>query len=213
MERNLTLILVGATGLVGSHVLGLALDNPHVGRIIAPTRRPLPAHNKLHAPLVDYENLQIQCDLWRADAVICTLGTTIGIAGSPEAFHHVDYDYPLLVANVAHAAGTPVYVLNSATGAHVNSRFFYNRVKGELERDMAHVGFKSLTFVRPGLIDGHRNEFRLGERFLAGTLKLIGWLLPKGWRLNPAPKIAQALLDAALSPQPGIHIVKSDQLI
>nr|WP_235001387.1 hypothetical protein [Nitrosovibrio sp. Nv4] len=64
----------------------------------------------------------------------CTLGTTtIRTAGSQTAFRRVDHDYPLAVAQRAHAHGTPTYVLNSAIGADAGSRFFYNRVKSELE--------------------------------------------------------------------------------
>ncbi|MBF3912872.1 NAD-dependent dehydratase, partial [Burkholderia pseudomallei] len=42
---------------------------------------------------------------------------------------------------------------------------------------------------------------------------LFGPLLPRGWRLNPAQRIAGALLDAALNPAPGLHVVVSDQLV
>lgn len=125
----------------------------------------------------------------------------------------VDHDYPLAVARLARRHGTQTYVLNSAVGADAASRFFYNRVKGELERDLAGLGFTSLTFVRPGLIEGHREEFRVRERFFIVALRLLGPVLPRRMRLNPAGQIARALLDAARNPQPGTHVVASDQLI
>lgn len=211
-EGAATLLLVGATGLVGRHVLEFALADPRVGRVTAPTRRVLPQHFKLHAPLVDFDVLPAQADWWRADAVICTLGTTMRTAGSPEALRRVDYDYPMAVARLARTAGTPIYVLNSAIGADAKSRFFYTRVKGELERDLAGLGFDSLSLVRPGVIGGDRDEFRLGERIMIGVLTIAGPLLPRRWRLNPAPKIARALLDAALSPEPGMHVVSADRM-
>lgn len=206
------LLLAGSTGLVGSHVLQLALADRRVSAIVAPTRRGLPAYPKLLAPVVDFDALPAQAEWWRADAVICTLGTTMREAGSEAAFRRVDYDYPLAVARLARQHGTPAYVLNSAIGADAASRFFYNRVKGELEKALADEGFTSLTFVRPGLIGGHRQKFRAGERVSQFVLGLAGPLLPRRWRLNPAERIAQALIEAALGPKPGMHIIASGQL-
>jgi len=207
------LLLVGATGLVGRHTLTLALADPRVEAVVALTRRALTAHPKLCNPQVDFDRLPQDADWWQADAVICALGTTMRTAGSEEAFRRVDFDYPLAVARLARAHGTSTYVLNSAIGADAGSRFFYNRVKGELEQALTGQGFESLTFVRPGVIGGHRDEFRLGERMMAMGLTLAGPLLPKRWRLNPAPQIASALLEAAVRPKPGVHVVTSDRMI
>lgn len=206
------LMLVGATGLVGSHVLRLALAENRVSQVIAPVRRALPAHPRLLAPVVDFEALPEEPSWWAADAVICALGTTLRTAGSQEAFYRVDHDYPLTIARRAREHGTMTYVLNSAIGADNGSRFFYNRVKGETERDLATLGFRSLTYVRPGLIGGDRQEFRAGERLATIVLHLIGPALPRQWRINPAERIAAALIDAAVVGNPGVHVVASAEL-
>ena len=207
------LILAGATGLVGRHVLARALADPRVTHVVAPTRRPLPAHPNLDAPLVDFDALPADAAWWRADAVICALGTTMKTAGSRDAFRRVDHDYPLAIADLARRHGTPVYVLNSAMGADAQSRVFYNRVKGELESALRTRGFASLTLVRPGLIGGDRDERRLGETLATHVLRTLHPLLPRKWRINPAERIAEALLDAALDPPAGVHVVASDALV
>lgn len=207
------LLLVGATGLVGGQVLAQALAEPRVTAVAAPTRRALPTHAKLRNPLVDYEQLPPEADWWRADAVICTLGTTIKKAGSQAAFRRVDLDYPLAVAGLAQRHGTPTYVLNSATGASPTSRFFYNRVKGELEQALKGLGFASLTLVRPGLIGGQRAESRPAERAGQIVLGALGPILPRAKRLNPAPRIAQTLLAAALAAPPGVQVVGAADLV
>lgn len=206
------LLIVGASGLVGSHVLRLALADERVSEVVAPVRRTLASHPKLLAPLVDFEQLPADALWWAADAVICALGTTMKLAGSREVFRRVDHDYPLAVARLARQHGTPTYVLNSAVGADAQSRFFYNRVKGELERDLAGCGFASLICVRPGLISGPRQEFRLGERAAECVLKALGPLLPARWRANPADNIAREMLEAAIVARPGVHIVRSEVL-
>ena len=160
-----TLLLVGATGLVGREVLRLALADPRVKHLTAPTRRPLAAHSHLTNPQADFDALQADAPWWKADAVICTLGTTIKKAGSKEVFHLIDHGYPLAVARLARAHGTSGFALVSSTGADPHARSFYLRSKGELERDLDSCGFPSLTLVRPSLIGGRREESRPAERF------------------------------------------------
>lgn len=207
------LLLVGATGLVGREVLRLALMDARVSRVVAPVRQPLPPHSKLDAPLIDFDRLPPDASWWQADAVICTLGTTMKVAGTRQAFRRVDHDYPLAVARLALAAGAPAYALNSAAGANAASRIFYNRVKGELERDLQALGFASLTHVRPGLIGGERAVARAGEGAALRVLRVLGPVLPRRWRINPAPRIAGALLEAAIRAAPGVHVVTSEQLL
>ena len=206
------LILAGATGLVGRHVLALALEDPRVDIVIAPTRRALPDHPRLRAPLVDFDRLPEDADWWQADAVVCALGTTIKAAGSRDAFRRVDFEYPLAIARLAHRHGTHVYALNSAKGADPASSIFYSRTKGELEQALRVLDFDSLTFVRPGLIGGEREAPRSGEHIASLVLGALHPLLPRAWRINPAATIARSLLEAAITARPGMHIVDSAAL-
>lgn len=207
------LMIVGGTGLVGRHLLDLALADGRVELVVAPARRPLSAHPKLISPQVDFDHLPAEAHWWGVDAVICALGTTLRTAGSRAAFIRVDHHYPMEVARLARRHGAKTYVLNSALGADPASRIFYNRTKGELERDLQKLGFESLTFVRPGLIGGPRDEFRPGERLAAAVLKVAGPLLPRRWRINPAENIARALLTAAHDRKSGVHTVESAALV
>ena len=212
-QENMKLLIIGATGLVGRHVLEKALADNRITSIVAPGRRELGVHPKLHSPIVDFDCLPESAAWWQADSMICTLGTTIRVAGSQEAFRHVDYGYPLAAGRLAKSHGTPTFVLTSAIGANVHSRFFYNRVKGEVERDLTSIGFESLTFVRPGLIGGKRDEARMMETALGVFKAILDPVLPKRYRTNPAGSIAEKLLQAAISAQPGIHIVTSEEMV
>lgn len=207
------LLVVGATGLVGRHVLDFALADARISSVVALARRALPSRPKLQAVEVDFDHLPADAPWWQADAVICALGTTMRVAGSREAFKRVDYEYPLAVARLARRHGTPAYVLNSSVGADPASRMFYTQVKGEVERDLTRLNFPSLTIARPGFIGGRRDEFRLYERVMLGALRTFGFMLPVRWRVNPAPTIARAMIDAAVRAQPGIHIIKSCSLV
>lgn len=206
-------MLVGATGLVGGQVLQQLLDDARCDAVIAPTRRPLAhADPALHNPVVDFERLPVDAPWWTVDAVICALGSTIKQAGSREAFARIDHDYPLQVATLAQAHGAHAFVLNSAMGADAGSRIFYNQVKGRLEQDLRGLGYPSLTLVRPGLIGGERAERRTGEHLASVVLGALGPVLPKAWRINPAVNIAAAMVEAALVPRVGVHVVGSAAL-
>lgn len=208
------LLMVGASGLVGSHVLDLALNDDRVEEITILVRKPInKTHAKLQVHQVDFSKLSPNEPWWKADAVICTLGTTIRTAGSKDNFRKVDFEYPFIVAQYAKQNGTQAYVLNSAMGADPNSSFFYNRVKGDLEKSLKNLNFKSLTFVRPGLIGGKREEFRMGEELAKAVTKILSPILPKKFQMNHPQKIASAILEAAINRKDGIDIITSDQLL
>lgn len=207
------LIILGATGLVGSHVLEMALNDVRVRHVLAPVRHPIAPHPKLSAPVIDFKNLPEGGDFWKADAVICALGTTMKKAGSRDAFRFADYTIPLTVARRARTCGTPVWVLNSAMGASEHSRFAYNRIKAELEQGLSTLEFSSLTLVRPSVITGNRSEFRTGERAMIAVLRLISPLISRRWHPVSAENIARTMLNAALEPVPGKTVVQSEQML
>lgn len=206
------ILLAGASGMVGREVLRQALADPRVDEIVAPARRPLTADAGLHNPLVDFDALPADAAWWKVDAVICTLGTTIRDAGSQAAFRKVDHDYPLAVARHALAHGATTFVLTSASGADADSRIFYSRTKGELERDLRALGYRSLCLVRPGLLGGERERRRPLEHAGMQLLGAIGPLLPRRYRVVPAERVAATLLQMALDAEPGVRIVESEEI-
>ncbi|HYI12551.1 MAG TPA: oxidoreductase [Thermoanaerobaculia bacterium] len=204
-------LLLGATGLVGSELLRLLLDDPGFGPIRVLARRSTGvAHPKLEEHLLDLDRMNEHPELFAVDTIFCALGTTIKIAGSQDAFRRVDHDYPIAAAKLGLAQGARHYLLVSSLGANANSRIFYNRVKGEVERDLSALPYPSITIARPSLLLGPRTEFRLGERVAAR----FGWLMPPGLRPIEARDVARALVAAAMvaggrQQASGVHILES----
>jgi len=170
-------LIAGATGLVGSHVveqLGAAGD-----RALALTRRPmdcLPESVSVH--VVDYERLVDGQSLPEADHAYICLGSTIKKAGSQEAFHRVDHDYVIAIAQLAYEAGVRRIGVVSAVGATTETKNFYMNIKGEVEEAIVQFPFDHITFVQPGLILGDRvNDPRLGEQVAAFLTPLFNPLL------------------------------------
>ncbi len=208
------LLLLGATGLVGRNVLRQALASDKIGQVVAPTRRPLQAHPKLDNPTAsDLRQVAPQALRHPVDAVVCAMGTTIAKAGSKAAFRHVDYVLPILFAGMARQQGARSLALVSSPGASLSIPLFYCRIKGEVERDMRAMGFESLAIIRPGMIGGHRDEFRLAERLIFPVAAMLGPILPRGLRINPAANIARALLEAVIAQAPGERLMTSKDLV
>jgi uncharacterized protein YbjT (DUF2867 family) len=207
-------LILGATGLVGRHTLARALADARIGQVIAPSRRALASPPKLVNPVAQQlESLLHEADHWPLDAVICAMGTTIGKAGSKEAFRHVDYELPLAFATRAIRQGAHALALVSSPGASLSVPLYYNRTKGELERDVEGLGYTSLTIIRPGMIGGDRKEFRIAERLVLPVAAVLRPLLPKGLWINPARRIADILVDAVIAGKPGLHRLISRDVV
>lgn len=206
-----SVMVLGATGLVGRECLRLLLDDPSVTRVVALVRRPLsdstPA--KLRVEVVDFERLASRGDLFAVDQIFCALGTTIKQAGSQAAFRRVDLEYPLAVAKLGVEHGAQDFLLVSALGASARSRIFYSRVKGELEDALRTLPYRSVTIVRPSMLVGERSETRLGEQIATR----IGWLAPGKYKPVLASDVAAALVNAARVHAPGRQIIESNEIV
>ena len=205
-----TLVLLGATGLVGGLALPLFVQDPRWTRVVTLGRRPMPLAGPSHAHhVVDFDALDAHADFFTCDDLVSCLGTTIKDAGSQAAFRRVDLELPVEAARLAHAQGARQMLAVSALGADAGSRVFYNRVKGEAEDALRAVGFETLHLLRPSLLTGDRDEPRPGERLGelvlgAATPLLIGPLRPL--RPTPALAVARALARLAADPAPGAFV-------
>ncbi len=193
-----TVILAGATGLVGQEILKGLLADPTVTAVHSLGRRkPETQHPKLVAHVVDFAALP---RLPPADELYLALGTTIKVAGSQAAFRALDHDANLAVAQAALATGVKKVGLVSAMGADAHSKIFYNRVKGELEDALTQMPFEGLVIARPSLLVGDREVLgqakRSGEVLGAAIAKVLGFLIPANLKPIQASSVAQALLAA-----------------
>jgi uncharacterized protein YbjT (DUF2867 family) len=207
-------LLAGASGLVGRELLGLLSESARYQQVHGLVRRPTTApHRKLTEHVVDFEALPA---LPAVDDVLIALGTTISAAGSEAAFRRVDHDYVVAVARAGRAAGATRLGLVSAMGADPSSRIFYNRVKGEAERDVAALGFGSVAIVQPSLLLGDRESLgqppRLGEVWARRLLGPISGILPASFRPVRASDVAAALLAAVEAGEPGVRRLPSREL-
>ncbi len=201
------ILLAGASGLTGEHLLDRLLNEPTVTRVLAPSRKPLAEHPRLENPVGDPAVFLPQLR-GQVDIAFCCLGTTIKQAGSEEAFRAIDLDMVVGFAKRAREMGARHLIVISAIGADPKSSIFYNRVKGQMEEALKAQGWPQLTIVRPSLLLGERLEPRLAEQ-LAGPLSR---LIPGKYHGIEVCELARAMWRLALDEQDGVRVVESDEL-
>lgn len=208
-----TALIIGASGLTGNLLLHQLLNSNFYTSVIAYVRKPLSVnHPKLLQQVANFDTINNGIT---ADDVFCCMGTTIKKAQTKMAFEKVDYEYPLKIAQLQFKVGSKHFFLISAMGASLQSSFYYSKVKGKLERDILQIGYEALYIFRPSLIVGNRIEYRAGEKFAIGLMKLLNPILfgPfKKFQSVQASAIAKAMLHYAENVQHGNHTILSDEI-
>ncbi|MSP26296.1 MAG: NAD-dependent epimerase/dehydratase family protein [Myxococcales bacterium] len=212
--------VLGATGLVGSCLLERLLREPRYEEVHVLARRALPiASERLVSHIVDFERPaanEAACAALGAEQIFCCLGTTMKQAGSRAAFRKVDYEYPLALARIALARGARKLVVVTAVGADAASPLFYNRTKGQLERDLAELAFPGgMTIARPSILLGERTSSRPAERVAAHLMRATRTLFSGPllrYRAITGDALAAALITAAAVDAPGLRVLEGATL-
>jgi uncharacterized protein YbjT (DUF2867 family) len=201
------ILLAGATGLTGEHLLDRLLNEPTVKRVLAPTRKPLAAHQRLDNPVGELLAL-LPALSGEIDTAFCCLGSTLKQAGTQEAFRAIDHDLVLAFARRAKEMGARHLLVISSLGANPDSSIFYLKVKGEMEAALQQQDWPQLTIARPSQLIGPRLEPRLSERIAAP----LSQLLPGKYHGIETCTLARALWRLALEEGNGVRIAESDEL-
>jgi uncharacterized protein YbjT (DUF2867 family) len=200
-----TALLIGATGLVGSRLLDLLLNDPRFEKIKVFTRKSTgKSDGKLEEFIIDFENIQEWGLHLSGDALFSALGTTIKKAGNKETQYKIDFSYQYNVADHAAQNGVGTYVLVSSAGADPGSKVFYSRMKGELEEAILKLNFKSIRIIQPGILDGDRKESRPMEKVAIGISRVLVYIPGlKKFRPIHGETVAKAMINACFDESAG----------
>lgn len=209
-----TAIVIGSTGLVGSHLTTLLMASKQYSSIILLNRRVSGiSHPKVVEKIIDFEKPDLT-GIFGED-VFCAIGTTIKKAGSQAAQFKIDCEYPTAIAALLKQQGAKQFMLVSSLGANAGSANFYLRTKGTLEKNIFALQYACSIIVRPSFILGERKEFRMGEKIGIVLMKLLKPLMVgnlKKYRGVQAADIAAKMISAANQSLSGEVIFESNQI-
>lgn len=209
-------IVVGASGLIGSYLLNILLQQPNYSQVLVLVRKKLPvASPKLIQLIVDFDQPDTWADAVTGDAIFCCLGTTLKKTPDKAVYRKIDHDYPLHLAQLALKNGVKQYHLVSALGANSQSGNFYTKLKGETEYDIQQLHLPVLHIYQPSLLTGNRQEYRRAERIFIKIMKLLNPLLRGSlakYQSIPAQTVAMAMFNQSLEDKTGVFIHPSDKI-
>ncbi len=193
-----TAIILGATGLTGGILLEKLLEDPSFEKIKLFSRSSINNNSpKIEEHLIDMFQLEKHSEAFKADVVFCCIGTTKSKTSNKETYKKIDYGIPVTAAKLAKQNGIKTFIVISAMGADANSSIFYNKTKGEMQRDVLKQGFDcaqpDIYILQPSLIVGNREENRLGEKVATFFMKTFSFFIPKKYKMIKAETIAKAM--------------------
>lgn len=210
-----TAILLGATGLTGGILLQKLLQDSRYRKVVIFSRRKVAVkHPKIEEHLVDLLQLENEKDFFKADEIFCCIGSTQKKTPDEKTYHQIDYGIPVTAAKIAKEKGIDNFLVISALGANAGSKLFYNRTKGEMERDVLAEGIPKTFIFQPALIAGDREEKRIFEKISKEVMKVANPLLSGGlkkYRSIHPETIAEAMLKVANSGY-SKKLIPSDQI-
>lgn len=197
-----TALVLGGTGLVGRELVKQLLDDPYFSQVKVFGRRKTGLqHEQLVEIAIDFHRSEDWRDELVGDVIFSAFGTTLRKAGSKENQYQIDYHFQYQVIRLAFENAVPDCVLVSAPGASIGSKIFYNRMKGELDRDVAKLGFDRLVLIKPSILSGQREEIRVGEQVGVFIGHLLAWIPGiRNYRPIPAKVVAGAMIHAVKNP-------------
>lgn len=200
--RNLTAIVIGATGATGKELVRLLSSDEDFQKVVIFIRRDADDlnHPKLGKNIVDFNRIDDWKNDLRGDVLFSALGTTLKQAGSEAAQRKVDFAYQFETAKAAAENGVKNYVLVSSTGANPRAFFFYPRMKGELEEAVKTLDFQRIHVFQPGILDRDAADERPLENLGLTAIKVLNSIgLFKSQTPMPVKVLAEKMIKVSKS--------------
>ncbi len=211
-----TAVVLGATGLIGSHLLEQLLNDDTFTKVRVLVRRPLDiTHPKLETCITNFSDYDdYKAKLGKGDCIFCCIGTTNAhVKGDKALYRTIDFDIPVNAARFGKEAGFKQYLLVSAAGADSKSSIFYSRLKGEVEEVIATYNFNSFHVFRPSFLLGRRKEQRTGESIGKKVFQFFSFLIPSKYKGIQAVDVAKAMIKAAKGKKEGLKVYYYREMI
>lgn len=193
-------VIIGATGLIGGHLLDIILQEDAYDEVLVLGRSSTGVkHPKLRERLGDLLSDDFFETPIEAEHIFCCVGTTQSKTRDLNVYKQIDYGIPVRAAQAGLRGGMQKFLVVSSLGANANSRIFYSRIKGQMEEALFKMSIPRLHIFRPSLLLGDRDEFRLGEKVGSALTGIFSWAIPDKYKGISAEKVARSMYVIARS--------------
>jgi uncharacterized protein YbjT (DUF2867 family) len=214
MQKPLSVVMLGATGAVGGHVVSTLLRAPRLQSLTLLGRRNLP---DLPSPIVKQHTVDVFAPdsysklVGSHNVAICTLGVGEPSKIDKAEFVRVDRDAVLDFARACKQAGVAHFSILSSVGANAASASFYLRVKGELQDGLKALKFERLSLFEPSVILTPTNRYGFSQGVLLATVPLLKPLLQGGlqkYRGIAVERLGAAIANNLSAPGAGVETLQ-----
>ena len=193
-----TVALFGSTGLIGSEVLKLLINDNYFENINIISRKKISLDSKkIKNFTIDFSNLEdYKKVISKNQIVIASIGTTQSkVNFNKSEYRKVDYDILLNIAKACKSNQASSFCFVSSAGANEKSKNFYLGLKGEIENSIMQLGLKTCLIFRPSLLLGKRNEFRFGEIIAQKFMPIFSFLMKSEYKPIKAVDVAKSIVN------------------
>ena len=211
------ILLAGASGLVGGHILNILDDGNSELTLLL--RNKLQEKKHLKQVVTDFDNFNQLNEEDEINEVYIAIGKKLSLFDliylkkeKRKDFKKVDFDYIKNIAIYAKKLGAKSIGLISAIGANDKSRNVYLNTKERIEKEIIAMGFEKVVIARPSHLLGKRKNEQIS--FLVSVFEnitnVLGYLMIgplKKYRNVHASNVASSLVSKMNNADSGIHIL------
>jgi len=194
-----TALIFGSSGLIGSHLLDLIVNDNNYSKIKLFVRsKPVNTSPKIEIIKTDFNNLINHKDSIVGDVCFFCIGTTRKNTPDKNEYLNIEYNLPIEIAKIAKSNSVNYFVYVSSIAANTNASGLYLKNKGRVEEELKKLNFLKLSIMRPSILLGTRKEKRVGEKIGIFAMKTLSPLfLGKMKKYKPvkAKNVAKTMLN------------------
>tara|TARA_B110000879_G_scaffold165207_1_gene213416 strand:+ start:284 stop:943 length:660 start_codon:yes stop_codon:yes gene_type:complete len=215
MKKNIA-VLFGGTGLTGSHLLDMLVNDSSFESVIVVSRKKIIiTHEKISNKIIDFSNYkEIESCIAQESIVFSCIGTTqADVKGDKQKYKEIDFDISLSIANACKKLRANKFLFISSGGANSSSSNFYLKLKGEIEDSVIKTNNNTLFIFKPSLLIGKRKKERFLESIGQTLMPLFSYLLPTSIKAVKASCVANAMINLSKSSSTGVTIIENKEIL
>lgn len=217
--KELTAVVLGASGLTGQLLVQELLINPEFKTVRVLVRTPLNVvHPKLQQRIVDFNDKNdFALKMGEGEIIFSCIGTTQKkVKGDKELYKKIDHDIPVNAAEIGITHNFKKFLIISSVGANENSSNFYSSLKGKTENSLKQFPFESISIFQPSLLNGRRKETRFKEQFAQTLMDLLSFLFLgplRKYHAIGADTVARAMVYESKQNKKGIYYYHYEEMM